>query len=162
MASHVHLTRRETGAILAGLRILQGLSPDDMQLNELELLNGNGAFDPLERTQIDSLCLYLAEGERTPPQVEHNELTDREAMDSIADELDGEHWGPESCESIAETLRLAGYEIRPPSEDDDEVCDPEGCVHTWNMTAGEADENNVSGEGAQVIRCTKCGENGDA
>jgi hypothetical protein len=34
--------------------------------------------------------------------------------------------------------------------------------HSWNMDAAEADENNISGEGAQVIRCTFCGLNGDA
>ena len=33
--------------------------------------------------------------------------------------------------------------------------------HVWNMTAGEADENNVSGEGEQMIYCVKCGACGD-
>lgn len=35
------------------------------------------------------------------------------------------------------------------------------CVHEWNMSAGEADENNISGEGQQVILCVKCGACGD-
>jgi hypothetical protein len=34
--------------------------------------------------------------------------------------------------------------------------------HSWNMSEAEADENNVSGEGEQVIRCRFCGLNGDA
>lgn len=56
----------------------------------------------------------------------------------------------------------------PPSSfgfDEDEE-PPEGggdprCAHEWNMTAGEADENNISGDGPQVILCVKCGCCGD-
>lgn len=34
--------------------------------------------------------------------------------------------------------------------------------HEWNQSAGEADENFLSGEGCQRIYCVHCGTDGDA
>lgn len=36
------------------------------------------------------------------------------------------------------------------------------CRHTWNQSAGEADEAFLSGEGDQRITCVYCGADGDA
>lgn len=62
--------------------------------------------------------------------------------------------------AFLEMVALDEQDDRDEPEADPGSNDPH-CVHEWNLTEGEADENNISGEGEQMIVCVKCGACGD-
>ena len=53
------VTGREFAAILAGLRTLQALSMSEWPDGIWEVVTNGGAFGPITRDGIDSLCEYL-------------------------------------------------------------------------------------------------------